>query len=228
MADLKNKYGEVVYRIEGDRIIDIYGNWKYEIRGEYIFDTFGNRKFEIRDDWLYDTNGNRLGEMKNLVEYLDPPGDSNKSRTPNYSGSSNSPVNGSGCSGFLFGFFLLAFWHFLKGPFVAFSLIKETSARKEWWGTVVRSFFLSLLFTIVFVGIVSTILDMTNSGRRGNDIAGYILLLIWLIFGMLPIIVVSIRRMHDIGKRGWWVLIPLVNFVMCGFFRSKVDGNPYI
>jgi len=218
MADLKDKYGRVVYRMEGDRIIDIYGNWKYEIRDEYIFDTYGNRKFEIRGEWLYDTYGNRLGEMKNLVEYLDPPGDTTERRTSNYSSSSSRSEGGGFSFWVLLGLFFLAFWHFLKGPFVAFSLIKEPSARKEWWGTVVRSFFLSLLFLLIIVAIFS------NAG----EIAPLIALLFWLAFGMLPIIAVSIRRMHDIGKRGWWILIPLVNFVMCGFFRSKVDGNPYL
>jgi len=103
MADLKDKYGRIVYRMEGDRIIDIYGNWKYEIRGEYIFDTYGNRKFEIRGEWLYDTYGNRLGEMQNLVEYLDPPGDSSSSSsTPSYSDSTPSKRSKpSGCLGWL-------------------------------------------------------------------------------------------------------------------------------
>jgi len=42
MSDIRNKYGNVVYRIKGDRIIDTYGNWKYEIRSDRIYDTSGN------------------------------------------------------------------------------------------------------------------------------------------------------------------------------------------
>jgi uncharacterized membrane protein YhaH (DUF805 family) len=29
----------------------------------------------------------------------------------------------------------------------------------------------------------------------------------------LPSIAVSIRRMHDINRVGWWILLPLVNIV---------------
>ena len=42
MPDLRNEYGGVDWRIEGNRINDVYGNWKYEIRGDRIYDTYGN------------------------------------------------------------------------------------------------------------------------------------------------------------------------------------------
>jgi len=67
---------------------------------------------------------------------------------------------------------------------------------------------------------------------RGFNIAifaefrSWLFINIFLLFGMCPIISVFIRRMHNIGKRGWWILIPLVNIVMCGFFRGKKEGNP--
>jgi hypothetical protein len=54
MSDIRDQYGNVVYRKEGDRINDVYGNWKYEIRGEWVFDTYGNR----------------VGETKNLSQIL--------------------------------------------------------------------------------------------------------------------------------------------------------------
>jgi uncharacterized membrane protein YhaH (DUF805 family) len=38
---------------------------------------------------------------------------------------------------------------------------------------------------------------------------------------------VSIRRVHDAGRDWWWALIPLVNVVICGFFPSKTEDNPY-
>ena len=40
MADIRNKHGDVVYRIEGDRIIDMYGSWKYTIVNDRINDTY--------------------------------------------------------------------------------------------------------------------------------------------------------------------------------------------
>ena len=73
MSDVRNKYGDVVYRIEGDRIYDVYGNWKFTIVGDRINDTYGNWKYQVRGEYIFDTNGNRLGEKKNLAEILGPP-----------------------------------------------------------------------------------------------------------------------------------------------------------
>ena len=30
---------------------------------------------------------------------------------------------------------------------------------------------------------------------------------------LLPGLAVAARRMHDIGRSGWWMLVPIVNFV---------------
>ncbi len=46
---------------------------------------------------------------------------------------------------------------------------------------------------------------------------------------LLPMISVSVRRLHDIGRTGWWVflhLIPLIGFlVMLYFYLLKGDGG---
>ena len=31
---------------------------------------------------------------------------------------------------------------------------------------------------------------------------------------LLPSIAVGVRRLHDIGKRGWWLIIPIVNLIL--------------
>jgi len=112
MADVKDKFGTVVYRIEGNRIIDTYGNWKYEIREENIFDTSGNRKYEIRGDYLFDTYGNRIGETKNLAELL-----ASSEASDNSDLSNNSDISSGnkrpGCLGMIFGFFI-RFFHKLS------------------------------------------------------------------------------------------------------------------
>ena len=32
---------------------------------------------------------------------------------------------------------------------------------------------------------------------------------------LLPSIAVAVRRMHDVGKSGWFVLIPIYNLILC-------------
>ena len=48
---------------------------------------------------------------------------------------------------------------------------------------------------------------------------------------ILPTVAVGVRRLHDIGKSGWWVLLP---FTIIGIFviiywaaQISVDDNEY-
>jgi uncharacterized membrane protein YhaH (DUF805 family) len=225
-TDVKDVSGNRVGYINGNEIRNANGNRAGLYSGNDIKDNYGKRIGFLNGNEIRDTKNNRVGYPVGdasqleiiaaalLLFDLEP---AVAAVSPTRSSSSSS---GGSSFGFwaLLGLFLFAFWHFLKGPFVAFSLIKETSARKEWWGTVVRSFFLSILFVLV----------MNSIFNDPGEITAAILLIFLLAFGMLPIIVVSIRRMHDIGKSGWWILIPLVNFVMCGFFPGKIEDNPYV
>ena len=50
---------------------------------------------------------------------------------------------------------------------------------------------------------------------------------------LLPSIAVSVRRMHDIGRTGWWVLlhlIPVIGLLVMLYFyvqRSEAGANDY-
>ena len=50
---------------------------------------------------------------------------------------------------------------------------------------------------------------------------------------LVPSIAVSVRRMHDTGRSGWWILInfvPLIGWIFFIVFAaepSKIDGNLY-
>jgi uncharacterized membrane protein YhaH (DUF805 family) len=175
---------------------------------------------------FYDMNGSKEGEFWTdpQISYsgcitdieTDISNSSGNSSTTSYSPGYPSGGSGSGGGGLSFGailyFLIFAFWHFLKGPFKAFVLLKVPAARKEWWGTVGRSLGLSLLCGYILGHLL------------GEVIANIFL----LAFGLTPIVIVCIRRMHHIGKSGWWSLIPIVGFVMCGFFPGKIEDNKYI
>jgi uncharacterized membrane protein YhaH (DUF805 family) len=43
---------------------------------------------------------------------------------------------------------------------------------------------------------------------------------------IIPSLFVGVRRMHDTGRSGWWILFPLVNLVfLC--FEGEHDTNIY-
>ena len=72
-------------------------------------------------------------------------------------------------------------------------------ARRTWWlWGVALPLGLGLYFTVV--------LRVAGLSPRGADIAVNLLLL-W------PALAISVKRWHDRGKSGWWVLVALVPFV---------------
>ena len=54
----------------------------------------------------------------------------------------------------------------------------------------------------------------------------FMILSLYLIVGFIPWIAVNIRRMHDIGKSGWWILVPIVNIFLL-FKQSDKGANKY-
>jgi uncharacterized membrane protein YhaH (DUF805 family) len=74
--------------------------------------------------------------------------------------------------------------------------------RKEYW------FF--VLFNII-ITIVLTIVDMMIGTGGGGGIG--ILAGIYSLAVLLPGIAVTVRRLHDTGRSGWWILIVLVPLV---------------
>ena len=90
--------------------------------------------------------------------------------------------------------------------------------RKEYWG-----------FAIVQAGI-SIVLQIL-AGVLGDTIGSIILGLLGLI-GLalfIPGLALSVRRMHDVGKSGWFILIglvPIVGIFILIYFLGIKDSDP--
>lgn len=68
------------------------------------------------------------------------------------------------------------------------------------------------LFNVIF-NILTVILDMTLGTfdeQLGTGLIGGIFSLVVLV----PSLSVAVRRMHDVGKSGWFILVPIYNFVL--------------
>jgi uncharacterized membrane protein YhaH (DUF805 family) len=77
--------------------------------------------------------------------------------------------------------------------------------RKEYW-----MFYLFNALIYIAIMIFSAIL-----GSIDNSLAliGTLLLIIYLLAVFVPGLAVAVRRLHDTGRSGWWLLIALVPFV---------------
>ena len=92
------------------------------------------------------------------------------------------------------------------------------SRRKEYWYFVLFSLIVSLVLSAVDA-LLGTFGSASNVGLLGG------------IYGLaiiIPTIAVSVRRLHDIDRTGWWVLIslvPVIGTIVLLVF-AVLDGTP--
>jgi hypothetical protein len=232
--DVKDTGGNRVGFIIGNDIKDSGGTRIGYLNGTDFKDAAGNRVGFINGTDIKDVNGNRVGYPETsasdiqmcaagLLLFNLGYAASSSNETSSYRGSTSSSSQGEE-SNFVIvlktiAFLLIHLWYFLKAPFVQISGIKdgETAFRGEWWATCLRA----LTYGFLFYGFPISLL------AEGGSLDMEFILVIFgfgaiaLFWVLLPMVFVSIRRVRDAGIPWWWALIPLANFVICGFFPTK-------
>lgn len=115
-----------------------------------------------------------------------------------------------------------------------FAFQGRASRSEYWW------WFLFFLLSCVVVGVVEITLGLGNGmlsvaggvagGEASGSYTGGPLSNIWLLVNLLPGITISVRRLHDTDRSGWWYLIgfvPLVGAIvlLVFFFTKGTAGN---
>ena len=75
--------------------------------------------------------------------------------------------------------------------------------RSEYWYFVLFNFIVSILIGLSLGGI---------AGRLNVPALVYLVHL-WSLAVFIPSLAVSVRRLHDIGRSGWWLLLSLIPLV---------------
>jgi uncharacterized membrane protein YhaH (DUF805 family) len=76
--------------------------------------------------------------------------------------------------------------------------------RKEYWMFILLNTIISIV-----IGIVDKVTGLTF-GAAETGIIG----LIYSLAVLIPGLAAGVRRMHDVGKSGWFVLIPFYNLLL--------------
>lgn len=110
--------------------------------------------------------------------------------------------------------------------------------RKEYWmfnlfsGLIVLAVYIVLVIFIAFFAVIKESFDSDALMRLPLSILA-VILMVTLISLVIPTWAVTIRRLHDIGKSGWWILIgfipyigPIVLLVFC-CLDSESGTNKY-
>tara|TARA_Y100001936_G_C16022039_1_gene640080 strand:+ start:302 stop:676 length:375 start_codon:yes stop_codon:yes gene_type:complete len=98
--------------------------------------------------------------------------------------------------------------------------VSGRARRKEYW-------MFTLFYFILFIGlfIVLFILDSLLGETDFNS--GAIILIIFLFVHFIPSLAVTIRRLHDTGKSGWYLLLQLIPYLgaLIIFIFTVIEGD---
>lgn len=123
-------------------------------------------------------------------------------------------------------------------PLRRYAQFSGRSTRREFWMWVVfvilASIVLSILDKLLGLGGSAGAGSQTVTApgftgyRAGAGVHGGILTDIFTLAILVPNIAVSVRRLHDTDRSGWWILLPLVPYLvgafLVGFAITGVHG----
>ena len=101
-----------------------------------------------------------------------------------------------------------------------YAVFDGRAGRPEYWYFVLFNIIVS-----VVLGVIDGMLGTVSSGARIGLLGG-----IYSLAVLLPSIGVGIRRLHDINRSGWWLLIgliPLVGWIILIIWAAtESDAGP--
>ena len=116
----------------------------------------------------------------------------------------------------------MGFGEAVKSFWSNYSTFKGRSRRSEYWWIQ-----LFLVLTNLVVAAIDLALMNGDVDRFIANGGGGIVGLVWILVTIVPALAVLVRRLHDTGKSGWWVLIGFVPFVgtIVLFVFSVLDSD---
>jgi uncharacterized membrane protein YhaH (DUF805 family) len=98
-------------------------------------------------------------------------------------------------------------------PLRRYAEFSGRSRRKEYWMFFLGAMLLYALMVVLLFGTVgSAILNPGAAGASGvgavlaGGFIGLLIMFVWLAL-LVPTLAVGVRRLHDIDKSGWWMMI---------------------
>jgi uncharacterized membrane protein YhaH (DUF805 family) len=104
-----------------------------------------------------------------------------------------------------------------------YAVFSGRARRKEYWYFVLFNIIISLLFSFIDV-LIGTFEPQTGAGLLGG---------IYTLAILIPSLAVAVRRLHDTGRTGWWLLIgfiPVIGAIVLLVFMvldSEPETNEY-
>jgi len=95
------------------------------------------------------------------------------------------------------------------------------ATRSEYWYFLLFYLVISFILAIIDVYIINAMLGMTLEESSKSRLLQFLFALAMIV----PFLALGVRRLHDIGKSGWWMFIGLIpvfgTLVLLYFFVHK-------
>ncbi len=85
-----------------------------------------------------------------------------------------------------------------------YAVFEGRARRKEYW--------LFVLFNFIIEVVLAIIDNVIGTAFNNNSYYGW-LTMIYALAVIIPTWAVTVRRLHDVGKSGWWIFISLVPLI---------------
>ncbi len=105
--------------------------------------------------------------------------------------------------------------HYYSRVLKNYAVFEGRARRKEYWMFVLFNLLIS--FALRF-------LEHILGGATATDQS--VLSTIYQLAVLLPSLAVGVRRMHDVNRSGWWLLVPIANFIF-SITEGDLGDNKY-
>lgn len=114
----------------------------------------------------------------------------------------------------------------------AFCTLKGCASREQFWGFLLAHALLQMMIYVVFLLGASVWAEQVVYAMMGGEVGivgtlAAILVACYAVFmvvSIIPAACLTVRRYHDAGLSGWWVLAVLVTLVICAVLTIAAVG----
>jgi uncharacterized membrane protein YhaH (DUF805 family) len=112
----------------------------------------------------------------------------------------------------------MSFTESVKTCFAKYATFTGRATRSEYWWFGVF-YFLVMMFLVIIIGLFAQ-----------SELAAYIIMALSAVTSLalvIPSYAVGVRRLHDIGKSGWWMLVAFIPYIggfVLLYFMCKRSG----
>ena len=108
--------------------------------------------------------------------------------------------------------------HWMLMPLRRYADFSGRSRRMEYWMWILFQFLIGLAFWVLMLVLGGS--AMMSGDPTAMASAGAGMMIVWFLYMIvglaffIPSLAVTVRRLHDTNRTGWWILAPLVPYVV--------------